>query len=241
MLIPFCYLPLDRIRGIIHIGAHECEELDSYIQDADRPVIWIEANPEKIPVIQKKISNYNLMCVVCFAASNIYKTNSILHVASNGQSSSLLEPGTHLDHHPSISFNKVINVPEQRIDTYIDREGIDVRDFNFINLDIQGYELKALQGASEILSKIDFIYTEVNTEDVYKDCASLTEIDNFLSHYGFSRTWLSLTRNGWGDAFYSRGNRYLNKTSFITRASVEKIKRKFAVMGNKNLIHGHVT
>jgi FkbM family methyltransferase len=172
------------------------------------------------------------MQLACFAASNTEKY-SVLHVASNGQSSSLLEPGTHLDHHPSISFNKEIHVAEQRIDTYIKREGIDAKNFNFINLDIQGYELKALQGASDILSKIDFIYTEVNTEDVYKDCANLTEIDNFLSHYGFSRTWLSMTKNGWGDAFYSKGNRYMNKTSFIGRAVAEKVKNKIVIMVKK--------
>lgn len=186
MLIPFSHLPLKNIRGIIHVGAHECEEIFDYIEDLDRPIIWIEANPEKIPIIQKIISSHGLMRLACFAASDVEKPNSILNIASNGQSSSLLQFGSHTKHHPTITFTKNISVSEQRIDQFIRKERIDIQKFNLINLDIQGFELKALQGSSGILFSIDYIYTEVNIEDVYNDCARLAELDEFLSMYGFT-------------------------------------------------------
>ena len=34
---------------------------------------------------------------------------------------------------------------------------------------------------------VQFIYTEVNTEKVYKDCGLLSEIDEFLKKKGFTR------------------------------------------------------
>lgn len=234
MLIPFNLLPVKKIRGIIHIGAHECEELDTYIHDCQRSILWVEANPEKEKAIQRKIAMHNTMRSACFAASNIENPNAILHIASNGQSSSLLEFGSHADHHPTITYINNVCTSEQRIDCFIEKQGIHIKEYNFINLDIQGYELKALQGASGILSHIDFIYTEVNIESVYNDCARLEEIDEYLSMYGFSRTWTVMTKNGWGDAFYSRGNRFLAKGTFVFRAIATKIRKKVVNSAKSN-------
>ena len=76
---------------------------------------------------------------------------------------------------------------------------------NFLNLDIQGAELLALKGMAKYLKHIKYIYTEVNTEKVYKDCALITEIDDFLKLHGFSRKCEAIYRQfGWGDALYIR-------------------------------------
>ena len=76
-------------------------------------------------------------------------------------------------------------------------------DYNFLNLDIQGAELKALKGMEEYLDKVDYIYTEVNEDYVYKGCALVSELDEFLGKYGFTRVETSWAGNcKWGDAFY---------------------------------------
>jgi hypothetical protein len=75
--------------------------------------------------------------------------------------------------------------------------------YNFLNLDIQGVELKALKGMSDYLSSVQYIYTEVNSDYVYKDCAIVDEIDEYLKPFGFQRVetiWQGECR--WGDAFY---------------------------------------
>lgn len=60
--IPFC-IPQN---GILHIGAHKCEEKSLYhsIGIADDNILWIEANPELIDssnpnMIQAVISDQN--------------------------------------------------------------------------------------------------------------------------------------------------------------------------------------
>ena len=63
-------------------------------------------------------------------------------------------------------------------DTLIKDNGINMCDYNFLNLDIQGAELLALRGIEDNLKFIDYIYTEVNTGEVYKNCAKVYEIDN---------------------------------------------------------------
>ena len=64
-------------------------------------------------------------------------------------------------------------------------------------------ELKAMKSMGDFIKKFDYIYTEVNTEYVYKDCALMDEIDEYLNTYGFKRCITQMCENfGWGDAFY---------------------------------------
>ena len=44
------------MNGIIHIGAHELEELPDYLKGNIKRIIWIEANPEKYIFIEEKSS-----------------------------------------------------------------------------------------------------------------------------------------------------------------------------------------
>ena len=56
-------------------------------------------------------------------------------------------------------------------------------DYNFLNFDIQGAELKALKSMEEYLPKVDYLYTEVNSDYVYKECALISELDNYLKKF----------------------------------------------------------
>ena len=71
-----------------------------------------------------------------------------------------------------------------------------------MNLDIQGAELLALKGAGEILKHIDYIYTEVNVNELYEGCALLPELESFLKKRGFKIFAIEMTQHGWGDAFF---------------------------------------
>jgi len=74
---------------------------------------------------------------------------------------------------------------------------------NFLNIDIQGAELLALQGLTEHLDSIESIYIEINDSEVYKNCAQTNEIDEFLIQFNFERKEKYLySDHPWGDAFY---------------------------------------
>jgi hypothetical protein len=75
---------------------------------------------------------------------------------------------------------------------------------NFWNLDIQGKELDVLRSGEEFLVYADVIYCEVNTEEVYKGCGVLNDLDAFLNENGFQRIKTHMTNVGWGDALYVR-------------------------------------
>lgn len=207
MLIPLSQLTHFfklNIRGVLHIGAHECEEQTAYLQQGikNENIYWIEAMDNKVAEMKKKRPNLQIYhCVV----SDVDDKEIEFKITNNGQSSSLLELGTHLQHHPQVWVIGKKKYKTKRLDTFIKENKIPIENLNFLNLDIQGTELKAMKSMGDYIRKFDYIYTEVNTEHVYKNCALLTEIDEYLSKYGFKRVAIKMCENyGWGDAFYMK-------------------------------------
>ena len=111
MLINFndLFILPSKVNGIIHIGAHTLEELPDYLKGNVRRIIWIEANPEKYNFIEERLKKFENMTLGKFAAGR--KNDShILNLANNGQSSSLLEFGTHKKSYPDIDYFSKIQV-----------------------------------------------------------------------------------------------------------------------------------
>jgi len=198
MLIPLDWLVQKygvRFTGVIHVGAHECEEIFAYERYLERDtVVWVEALPDKVDFCRARFPGVLIEnAVVSDCVESV-----VFHRSNNGQSSSILDFGTHAVHHPQVWYVGDFEVLTQRLDSILEKYTVP---FNFVNLDIQGAELKALKGMD--LSSIQYIYTEVNSDYVYKGCCLVTEIDEYLEPFGFKRvetSWCGET--GWGDAFY---------------------------------------
>ena len=89
------------------------------------------------------------------------------------------------------------------MDTTIKKHNINMNNVNFINLDIQGVELRALKSIEKYLKNIDYIYTELNTEEVYKNCDKMEDSTLFLSQFGFKLVDARIYKQfGWRDGFY---------------------------------------
>lgn len=198
MLIPLDYLVFKynlKFTGIIHVGAHECEEIVVYDKYIERDnVVWIEALPDKVDFCKAKYPGVLIEnAVVSDCVESV-----VFHRADNGQSSSFLDFGTHMIQHPGTHYVSEFKATTQRLDSILEKYTIP---FNFVNLDIQGTELRALKGMESYLSSIQYIYTEVNSDHVYKDCCLITELDDYLDQFGFKRVETSWCGR-WGDAFY---------------------------------------
>jgi len=189
--------------GIIHVGAHLMEERDSYLSNDVSNIIWIEANPKIYARLlvrelleQEKIFNY----AICDKDNILYDLN----VTNNGMSSSILELEKHKIHHPHIFVTGTEKALSRRIDTLFTEQSLNIDLYDLLVIDIQGVELLALKGCGDLLNKINYIYTEVNSAHLYKDCALITEIDEYLLSYNFTRTETSMTTFEWGDALYTK-------------------------------------
>jgi FkbM family methyltransferase len=205
MLMPMRELPFRGITGAIHIGAHKAEELDDYLESGINRILWVEANMGLHSEIEKAISSFPLMRLGRFAAGDEDRLGE-LRITNDSQSTSILKLNTHAIEYPHIVELSKVQVQIKQIDTWMEEIGAERNIYNLLNLDIQGYELKALRGCAEQLRYIEYIYTEVNKQELYRECASYVEIDEFLACHGFRRVATVWCRHGWGDALYSRKN-----------------------------------
>lgn len=196
-------------KGVLHVGANVGEEAVQYEEQGIKNVVWIEANPDIFQTLVMNVSGlghkyYNF----CAGDENIDEV--VFHIANNaGQSSSVLPLGTHAKNHPNVRYTHDIKVPMCRIDSFFSNRptqssAFDLKDVDFLSMDIQGFEMQALKGMGDLLHQFKWIYLEVNKEEVYKGNGLARDIYKYLSKFGFKLKVEHYTRANWGDALLSK-------------------------------------
>ena len=187
------------IKGIIHIGAHYGEEISEYIDNGIQDIILFEPLVENFDILSKKVKTLNANIEGYQVALGSKKGDATMYVSDNEkQSSSVLKPKVHLTHHPHVKFPSTEDVEVHLLDDY------NSKDYNFINMDVQGYELEVLKGGTKTLDHVDYVYCEVNRDEVYENNAYVEELDEFLSGYNMKRVETDWAGDIWGDALYIR-------------------------------------
>lgn len=198
MLFNFCSLKTQynlKIHGVIHVGGHWGEEIASYIANGIEQIAIFEPLPENVTRLKAEAGKYQKNISVYETALGAITGQHLMHVSSNNAlSSSLLLPKKHLSQYPDVVFNSQTIVNISTLDSF------QLNGFNFLNMDVQGYELEVLKGSENTLKGIDYIYTEVNRDELYENNAFIEEIDNFLDNY--TRVATDWSGNTWGDALY---------------------------------------
>lgn len=184
-------------KGIIHVGGHWAQEHDIYLSMGCKKVTYIEPATDAYNKLKERFKDHPEVTIVNAACgAKIGEAWLNIERSNQGQSNSLLEMGTHLKQHPGINF-----VDKEKV-TVIPLDVMETREYDFLVIDVQGFEGEVLKGATETIKRMKWVYTEVNREDVYKGCALVTEIDELLSDFERIETapWIG----GWSDAFYKR-------------------------------------
>jgi len=187
------------IKGVIHIGAHWGGEYKLYSEINIPNMIFFEPLSNNFTTLQNNIRSSDDVILVNKALGNMKgKVEMFVEYSNASMSSSILEPKQHLNQYPGIQFpgREMVEI------STLDSEISDYTKYNFINIDVQGYELEVFKGASNILQHIDYIISEVNRDELYKDCVQINELDSYLSTFGFERLEVDWVGNTWGDAFY---------------------------------------
>lgn len=195
-----------RPNGVLHLGAHTGEEMDEYARWRWGHVWWVEANPAAFETLRHRMrrrAEANTPILALVGATDGEKVT--LHIASNGESSSVLPLGTHATEHPDVTYTgELVTDRTVSVDSLVRTWGIEA---DFVNIDLQGYELEALRGAPEFLERVRWAYIEVNRRELYEGCPMVGDLDRFLKPYGLLRATTRWTRHHWGDALYQRERR----------------------------------
>jgi FkbM family methyltransferase len=200
------YLNKNTVKGVIHVGAHVCEEMyyyKTFLQIQDTNIFWVEGNPETYNIAKRRYPNSKIFHGLCTdKTGDVIDFNITTNLNNNNSSdsSSIYKLGTHLKHHPFVIPNKTIVLSSITLDDLLKNE--DTKNVNMLNLDVQGCELLVCKGATKILEQIDYIYTEINNEHLYENCALVGDMDEYLSKYNFKRVLTEWTEYQWGDALY---------------------------------------
>ena len=189
------------IKGIVHIGAHYGEELVDYIDEGIQNIVLFEPLTSNFDVIHKKALRLNANIEGHQVALGSKPGSYTMYISDNEkQSSSILKPKVHLTHHPHVKFPTTEEVEVRCLDEY------NCHDYNFINMDVQGYELEVLKGGTKMLEQVDYVYCEVNRDEVYENNAYIQEIDSFLADYNMVRVETDWAGDIWGDALYIKNH-----------------------------------
>jgi FkbM family methyltransferase len=196
-----------KITGAIHVGAFLGEELSQYRGLGLTNTILFEPQKKLYDIVKFK-------CIVKEKVFNVAlgsKEDVVGMFISDreggvsngaGASSSILAPKKHLTEHPEVTFPSKESINVKRFDKFIEENKVDTSEHNFLNVDVQGYELEVLKGMGDELHKIQIVMAEVNRDEVYESCPMIEDIDSYLEGFGFKRLTVHWQSESWGDAVY---------------------------------------
>jgi FkbM family methyltransferase len=198
------------ISGIIHVGAHYGTEFREYLDNEVNIIHAFEPVKETLKVLKENVKKLKAKIKIypfALGSKKIEKKAIFLSENNELQSSSLLKPKLHLIQHPNITFKKKEIVKVNTLDN------LNIKDSNYISIDVQGFELEVLKGSKKTLKNIDYINCEVNTGETYSNNPLIVDIDKYLKKYNFKRVetffptykkyfFSSKIIHSWGDALY---------------------------------------
>tara|TARA_Y100000996_G_C22489453_1_gene629580 strand:+ start:211 stop:918 length:708 start_codon:yes stop_codon:yes gene_type:complete len=175
--------------GIIHMGAHRGGEAPIY-DWFNKKAIWIEANPEVILDLKENVTQFINQKVIQALLSNKDDKMVSFKISSNdGASSSIFSFGSYNEIHKNIKMVKTINLKTVKFDTVVKNNKININEYNFWTIDLQGSELLALEGAKESLINCKFIYVEVSKKEIYEGGAKWDDLNDYLLKNNFYLAW----------------------------------------------------
>ena len=202
------FIDVNKIKTIFEIGARECgytqDIVDHYTSCVN--LHCFECNPLTIDLCKQNVNKINklqnkslkqikLNNLGISSVEEVVKFYPVLVGNDYGSSSAGFHP-TEKSH--SI-INRDIEVKCTTIDIYCEQNSISSVDM--ILIDIEGGELKAFEGAKNILPTVSYIIAE--TQDVMrnKDTPLRSDIAEYLSQFGFVEKYT--TCNGYfGDSLF---------------------------------------
>jgi FkbM family methyltransferase len=166
------------IKTVLHVGAHFAEEAREY-SHFNLKVLWIEADPDFVEIIQRKGLPTNQAVRQALLYSKPDVNLNFYAMGSSGAHSSILEPL------PTSVGGLTINSKQTLTSTTVDLLGFES---DLIVIDVQGAELDVLKGSDLQLENTKYVYLEASKKDIYYSGTSIIrDIDVYMNNHNYVR------------------------------------------------------
>lgn len=193
---------INQSKGILHIGAHIGQERNTY-NALKKPVLWIEAIPEIFTILASNISGLYEQVALCVLLGDIEESPTKFHLASNQlASSSLFEFGSQKGF-KSLNMTGEIDLEMRRLDHVCSKN--DLRRYNHWVIDVQGAEMKVLQGAGKLIEQCESLLIEVSTREVYASGTTWPDLRSYLVDKDLYPLWEPLENSHENIIFIRKG------------------------------------
>lgn len=201
-------LGLPKPTGVLQVGASSGQEVGYFLDHGIVHAALVEPLDGPFAHLSAQCARAGYLAIQALCAD---VDNQVVqfHVASNnGESSSILRPANHLKDYPWVQFPQTVAMTSftlDRIFAAITAQQAELAGaIGLLYMDVQGAELKVLQGANTVLHQIRYIYTEVGIGGGYEGDVELLQLMQFLRIYGFKLYEMESNAAGWGNAFFVR-------------------------------------
>ena len=175
-------------KKVLHCGAHLGEEAAKY-RKCGTQVIWVEAQPEKVKILQRADSD---SIVVSGVLSHTPDQIVNFYLTSNSLSSSTRKINSN---EWGVSTIGTLMLKTITIDQILETHGVGVE---LAILDLQGNEFESLQSADLLFRNKVPIICEVTEIELYAGQKLLNHVNDFLYSKNYKIVFTSI-RNGHGD------------------------------------------
>lgn len=167
---------------IVDGGANDGGTTDRLLQDYANPAIHaFEPIPELVAQLENRFAGDPRVTVYGMALgaeARMVKFNILNKLVA----SSILTPSAIKKRYQgdNVAVARVVEVPQVRLDDVMGMRQVDL-----LKLDLQGYEIEALKGATSLLERTRIIATEVEFVPLYDDQPLFADVDMFIRAQGF--------------------------------------------------------
>lgn len=173
------------VRTIFDLGALGGGEAKRYLNKFPEGTVYSFEPMEKgYSDLVEMFKNESRVKPQQYAVSNTNGTSKFF-INKKSDTSSLLPSNSELSaaNKSNLSTDEVTEIPTITIDSFCEEHSIS--EIDILKMDIQGGELMALKGASEMLKKTRLIYTEIFFKPYYENQPLFGDINGLLCNSGF--------------------------------------------------------
>ena len=177
-------------KGILHVGAHRGTEAGAY-DWFNKKVIWIEADPEIYEDLEINIRKHYNQKSYCALLGSKNEKNVNFYISNNdGACSSIYQFSNEVKNKKLWSdrlffTSKKKTLEMKTLDSLVKEKKIDISEYNYWIIDIQGAELDFLKGALDSLKSVIAIQIEISMENYYEGGAQWYDVKNFMINNNF--------------------------------------------------------